>query len=112
MRLRTVELSEIQIARRGCIGERKACATLDRMQVLLGEHPPQRLETDSVQESGKRDYQTGRRFEPPRCTWEATDHSSTHRRMTRASNRYRTRLAPPPFSNAEKSRQIQYADRN
>src|SRR6266478_4880778 len=105
-------LSEAHTAYPDCIGERRECAARDRMQDLLGEHPVRRLETDSVRALGKRDYRTEPRFELPRRTWEATEHSSTHRRTLRASSRYRTRLARPPFSNAEESRQIQYADRN
>src|SRR5258708_31890486 len=95
MQLRAAGPSEIQIARRGCILERKACATLDRMQGLLEEHQVQRLETDSVRGPGKRDYRNARRFELPRQTWEATERSSTHRRTLRASSRFHRRPVPP-----------------
>src|SRR5260370_84027 len=82
------------------------------MQDLPGEHPVQRLETDSVRAPGRMDYRTAHGFDLPGRTWEETEHSSMHGRRSRASSRHRTRLAPPPFSNAEESRQIQYADRN
>src|SRR6266478_8256030 len=105
-------LSEAHTAYPDCIGERRECAARDRMQDLLGEHPVRRLETDSVRALGKRDYRTEPRFELPRRTWEATEHSSTHKRTLRASSRFRIHLALPPFSNAEESKRIRCADRN
>src|ERR1700694_5842235 len=82
------------------------------MQDLLEEHPVQRLETDPVRAAGKMDYRTARRFELPRRTWEATGHSSTHRRTLRASSKYISRPALPPVSNAEENMQILCAARN